>query len=293
MANQIFSDGSSNPPRLRVGHSLWSLIGLPMNAAFDDDVAEWTLDEKFSRVKAAGFEHVECWLSDDNEKEVIEALRRHELRLIMGHRPFSVADVQCTVQRAARLGADFIFMQPANAYTPLDDVVEIVREGRKIAADHGLPCFVEVHRNNWTETIPQTLQLIERVPDIRFTADLSHFVVVGEFYGWKEEGAIERMRPILERTSHMHGRISNGEQIQVDVGDGSADTAQFFVSLWEEAMRCWLTEAKPGDIFPFSSELGPPRYAMTLPDGREFSDRWEQSLVMKKLAEQAWAQANS
>jgi hypothetical protein len=135
------------------------------------------------------------------------------------------------------------------------------------------------------------LQLIERVPDIRFTADLSHFVVVGEFYGWEDEGALERMMPIIERTSHMHGRISNGEQVQVDVGDGSGDTAQFFVRLWTQAMRCWLKGAGPGDIFPFSSELGPPRYAITLPDGREFSDRWEQSLVMKKLAEQAWAQA--
>ena len=49
--------------------------------------------------------------------------------------------------------------------------------------------------------------------------------------------------------------------------------------------------ARPGDVLPFASELGPPRYAITLPDGREFSDRWEQSLVMKKLAEQAWERA--
>ena len=27
-----YNDGSQNPPRLRVQHSLWSLIGLPMNA---------------------------------------------------------------------------------------------------------------------------------------------------------------------------------------------------------------------------------------------------------------------
>ncbi len=129
------------------------------------------------------------------------------------------------------------------------------------------------------------------MPDIRFTADLSHFVVVGEFYGWEEEHTVERLAPVLERTSHMHGRISNGEQVQVDVGDGSGQTAQFFVQLWSEAMHHWLRGAGPGDVFPFASELGPPRYAITLPDGREFSDRWEQSLVMKRLAEQAWEKA--
>jgi hypothetical protein len=99
------------------------------------------------------------------------------------------------------------------------------------------------------------------------------------------------MMPVLERISHLHGRISNGEQAQVDVGDGSGATAQFFVTLWSTAMRHWLSGAGPGDVFPFTSELGPPRYAITLPDGREFSDRWEQSLVMKRLAEQAWQKA--
>jgi len=282
-----YNDGSEAPPRLRVGHSLWSLIKLPMNAA-----VEWTLDEKFRRVKEAGFEGVECWLSDDNEREVKDALDAAGLRLVLGHRPYNLDDVRATVERAVRLGADFVFAQPASAYTPLDDVVEIVREGRNIANDNGIPFFVEVHRNNFTETIAQTLQLIERVPEIRFTADLSHFVVVGEFYGWEQEGAAERMAPILERTAHAHGRISNGEAVQVDVGDGSGDTAQFFVRLWTIAMRHWLSDAGPGDVFPFTSELGPPRYAITLPDGREFSDRWEQSLVMKKLAEQAWAQAS-
>lgn len=290
MSNEYsrYNDGTQNAPRLQVGHALWSLIGLPLNSA-----NEWTLDEKFSRVKAAGFEHVECWLGDENEKEVCEALQRHELKLILGHRPYKVDDTRTTVERAKRLGAEFLFMQPASAFTPLEEVAAMVIEGRKLAADNGLPCFVEVHRGNFTETIPQTLQLLERVPDIRFTADFSHFVVVGEFYGWKEEGALEKMLPILERTSHAHGRISSGEQVQVDVGDGTNDTAQFFVRLWAEAMRNWKKAAQPGDVFPFSSELGPPRYAITLPDGKEFSDRWEQSLVMKKLAEQAWADADA
>lgn len=283
-----YNDGSNDPPRLRVQHSLWSLRKLPMNAP-----VEWTLEEKFSRVKASGFEAVECWLTDSDEQEHKDALDAAGLRLILGHRPFKLDDVKQTVERALRLGADFIFAQPADAFTPVEEVATLCREGRKIANDAGLAFFVEIHRNNFTETLPQTKQLIERVPDIRFTADLSHLVVVGEFYGWKEERAVERLMPVLERTSHMHGRISNGEQVQVDVGDGSNDTAQFFVRLWATAMHHWLQGAQPGDVLPFASELGPPRYAITLPDGSEFSDRWEQSLVMKRLAEQAWQKAVS
>jgi hypothetical protein len=101
------------------------------------------------------------------------------------------------------------------------------------------------------------------------------------------------MRPIIERVAHVHGRISNGEQIQVDVGDGSDQSvgspAGFFKQIWTECFKAWRKTARNGDIMPFSSELGPPRYAITTPDGQEISDRWGQSLVMKKLAEEAWA----
>ncbi len=283
-----YNDGSQTPPRLRIAHSLWSLRALPMNAP-----AEWTLAEKFERVNANGFEAVECWLSDNDEKEHRDALDAEGLRLVLGHRPFKVSDVRQTVERALRLKADFIFAQPADAFTPVDEVAALLQEGRKIANDDGIALFVEVHRNNFTENLPQIKQLIELDPDIRFTADLSHLVVCGEFYGWEDERAIDRLEPVLCRTSHMHGRISNGEAVQVDVGDGSGDTAQFFVKLWARAMRNWLDGAVPGDVFQFASELGPPRYAITLPDGKEFSDRWEQSLVMKKLAEQAWALASA
>lgn len=280
------NDGSQNAPRLRVQQTLWGMIKLPMNAE-----TEWTLDEKFSRCKAAGLEGVECWLSDENEKEVTEALQRHGLRLALGHRPFKVEDTQRLVERAVRVGADYVMAQPADAYTPVDQVAALVRAGRAAANDAGLCYFVETHRNNFTETIPQTLALIERVPELRITADLSHFVVVGEFYGWEDERAHERMLPILERVAHIHGRISNGEQVQVDCSDGSPPWARFFVRLWTLAMQSWRAGAGPGDILPFSSELGPPRYAITTPDGKEISDRWEQGLLMVQLAQEAWEKA--
>jgi hypothetical protein len=283
-----YNDGSDAPPRLRIQHSLWSLIKLPFNAP-----VEWTLAEKLQRVGAEGFEAVECWLTDKDEVEHRSALDAEGLRLVLGHRPFALQDVRATVERAKRLGADFVFAQPADAFTPVAEVAMLVREGRKIANEAGLAFFVEIHRNNFTENLPQIKQLIEQVPDIRFTADLSHLVVCGEFYGWEDERAVDRLMPVLERTSHLHGRISNGEQVQVDVGDGSNATAQFFVRLWATAMKYWLKGAGPGDVLPFASELGPPRYAITTPDGKEISDRWEQSLVMKRLAEQAWSIATA
>lgn len=61
-----------------------------------------------------------------------------------------------------------------------------------------------------------------------------------------------------------------------------------FFDLWRECFRAWRKRAKAGDVMPFTSELGPPRYAITTPDGREISDRWQQSLVLREIAQDAW-----
>jgi hypothetical protein len=284
---QRYNDGSNKPPRLRLSHSLWSLTKLPMNGP------EWSLQEKCRRVREAGFEAIECWLTDENEGEITAALRAEGLRLALGHHPHSLDDTRKTVERAKRLGADYIFAQPANADTPEDEAVALIGDGQAFASDHGVPYFLETHRNCCTETLPLTYRLLERLPQVRITADLSHFFVVGEFYGWESERLPARLGPVLERVSGFHGRISNGEQVQVDVGDGTGRLPQVYVQIWAQGMRAWLRDARPGDVLPFASELGPPAYAIVDPSGKEISDRWEQSLVMKSLAEQAWQLASS
>ena len=282
------SDGADAAPRLRVQQTLWGLSKLPFNAP-----VEWTLAEKVQRISDAGFEGLEAWLTPEIEAEVTGLVKSHGLRLSLGHRPFALDDTKRVVEQAVRVGADYVMAQPADAFTSLSDVVKLVTEGRRLANDANIPYFVETHRGNFTENLPQTLALIDAVPDIRITADLSHFVVVGEFYGWEDERAHERMAPVLERVSHIHGRISNGEQVQVDCGDGNTPWARFFVKLWTICIKHWLIEAKPGDILPFSSELGPPRYAITTPEGKEISDRWEQGILMGKLIQEAWDIAQS
>jgi len=39
----------------------------------------------------------------------------------------------------------------------------------------------------------------------------------------------------------------------------------------------------------FLCELGPPEYAMTGSDGRELSNRWEEALQIKDMAQHIWS----
>ena len=286
-----FNDGTRNPPRLQCGQSLWGMIGLPMNAP-----QQWTTEEQIAHCEQAEFAHVECFISDDDEgQRTLQVIDKIGLSWALGKRAMNADEICRSVQFAADNGALWTMCQPATAFHSLQEVVEIVRAGSQLAFDNAMPFFVETHRNNFTETIPQTLRLIEAVPDIKLTGDFSHFVVVGEFYGWEAEGALEQLQPIIERVAHVHGRISNGQAVQVDVGEGEGGEgtpAHFFTRLWAAMFKHWRQNAQPGDVMPFTSELGPPRYAITLPNGNEFSDRWQQAQVMRKLAQRAWAMSN-
>jgi hypothetical protein len=90
----------------------------------------------------------------------------------------------------------------------------------------------------------------------------------------------------------LDGRVSNGEQVQIDIGpSGDNPHARRFAALWKKVMGSWLKRARPGDVLPFRIELGPPNYAILDRQGREISDRWAQTLVLGTLAERLFNEA--
>ena len=96
------NDGSGAAPRLRTSHALWGLIGLPRGGD------KWSMDEKFRRVKEAGFEAVECWPDAETEREIRDTLDRHGLRLGYGARGAEIGTVRDKVRHAKQMGADYV-----------------------------------------------------------------------------------------------------------------------------------------------------------------------------------------
>jgi len=90
----------------------------------------------------------------------------------------------------------------------------------------------------------------------------------------------------------LDGRVSNGEQVQIDMG-AQVDNkpTRYFAELWKRTMIAWLKQAGAGDVFIFRVELGPPSYSILDLNGREISDRWEQATLMRALAERLWNEA--
>lgn len=281
------NDGSGGPPRLSVEQSIWAMGGLPRGGP------EWTLDEKVARIAEAGFDGFMVFLPAEEERERYRELAgSHGLAITLQCAPSTLEDFREALAAARGLAARAVVAMVRPAFVDFEEGARKVRGMMEASERAGLPFYLETHRGTITQDLLLTGRLAEEIPGIRFHADLSHFVVSYEV-GSAPRGEVRRVfDAVLSRAGMLDGRVGNGEQVQIDIGPrGDTPSARRFASWWKQAMVAWLEDARPGDVFVFKSELGPPPYAIVSPDGREISDRWEQALVMRDLAIRTWNEA--
>jgi len=168
--------------------------------------------------------------------------------------------------------------------------VEMVRFAQQLARERNIFLLLETHRGRLTQDLLRTTEWLEQAPETRFTLDISHYVVASEGCAGDEPLFWTKMDAILQRTSMIHGRIGNGQQVQVHVDPAKNKPFQLslFKQAWTRAMAAFRRNARPNDVLLFTPELGPPGYAITDLSEREFSDRWDQSLVLAGLAQECW-----
>ena len=190
------------------------------------------------------------------------------------------------------LGLGNIAGQFATGLQVLSDakLVAVGSRSQEKADAFGIPLLVETHRGRFTQDLLRTHELLKRLPATAVTLDVSHYIVAGEGFGGSEKEFDRLIEPLLARTALIHGRVSNGESVQVRVDD-KFSFASAIQSLWMRAMTHWLRDAPDGAVFLFEPELGPPPYAYLGSGGVETFSRTEDSRVLTTLAKAAWAAA--
>jgi len=282
------NDGSSNPPRLVAYGNSWGLLELPQ---LPHD-RPWSFEETIDKLVAAGFGGYQGSPGQG------DAIRAAGLRFSVGTRINTPSDAHVAVKAAADDGADSVTAHAGWGLEADAEMDALVYAILVASSAHSVPVYIETHRATITQDIWRTVQLVRRIPEIRFNGDFSHFYTSHEMTYQGFDTVRKHLIPIIERVGFFHGRIGNGECMQVDIGDGSSNAhAANIKDLWREAMGHWKRTAVVGDILPFAPELGPPssNYSITYTahDGgiTEISDRWAQSLVLRWLAEEAYAAA--
>ncbi len=160
-----------------------------------------------------------------------------------------------------------------------------------------IPLYIETHRATICQDMWRTVQFVARFPEMRFNGDFSHWYTGQEMVYGGFENKFAFIQPVLDRVRFLHGRIANPGCIQVPV---QLDTipqpayVEHFRQLWTASFRGFLATALPQDHICFTPELLAPDiyYARTFRNAEE-SDRWEQSLLLKQIAEHCFTCAQS
>ncbi|OMF26766.1 xylose isomerase [Paenibacillus sp. FSL H8-0548] len=283
------NDGSSNAPRLELQQSWWAMNSLGENGK------EWTMEQKFEKIAEAGYAAISASIpSLEEAKEWHRLLDRYKLGFNAMAFPSKVEDINAILEEAKRFGrVQYVNLQVMDSFVIDQQAIHLLSGLLAKAKEAGMPTFIETHRGTVTQDIIRTAAYARELPELRFMIDLSHYVVSGELNGSLLH-AEEYFGKLLERTSGIHARVSNGEQVQIDVGtEGDHPMLHNFERWWRKGMASWLQQAQPGDVLPFVTELGPPGYyAITqrVAGGveREISDRWQQALLFKRIALAQW-----
>lgn len=278
------NDGSNRPPRLEIHQSMWAMMGL------GEAGTELPLEAKFERIAGAGFTGILARVPEVDARDEWKRLL-HQYGLSLGSHcfPFSAEDLSAHIQHAEDMDMLYVNGQVADSYVIGEEAIELLIGLIAVSTTLKIPFYVETHRGKITQDLIRTVQYAQALPNLRFTLDISHYVLAGEMTE-KQEKAELLFEKVLQRTSAIHSRISSGEQIQVDVGYSDA-ILERFEKWWTQAMRYWLQGAKPGDVLPFVCELGPAPYAISSHAGKELSSRWEMALVLKNVALACWKRA--
>tara|TARA_B100001093_G_scaffold433368_1_gene430272 strand:- start:679 stop:1521 length:843 start_codon:yes stop_codon:yes gene_type:complete len=247
-------------------------------------------DEVCEMVATAGYDGMAIDLGAGDVAQAHEVrphMQRYGLTPLIVAFPKTVEGLRETLVMAKDFGSPFVDVIGQVMPLSVDCMIPVIREWMDMADQVGISVQFESHRNCITNDLYSTLCLLDAIPEMRMCADLSHYVVDREFWHPVSERDMGLISRILQRSDSFQGRVASRQQIQLQLDfPQHKKWVELFRHWWHEGLQGWR-QRNQGDCI-FLCELGPPEYAMTGPDGREMSNRWDEALQIKLWVQEIW-----
>ena len=247
------------------------------------------LEDFLQRVKASGFEATEIHLGSLREPpaEIARLHTSYGLQLIgqiltQGQTyQEHIQSLETQFEFAAQCNVAFINSHAGRDIFAFEENAQIFERVMQLSQSSGIPILIETHRGRPTYSAIETRRYLEAVPELRLTADLSHWMVV-------HESDLNDQRTNLElaisRADYVHARVGYAEGPQIS--DPRAPEWGYAVDrhlqLWQQIIDQHKKNGK--ESLYITPEFGPPAYMHTAPfTNQPVGDVWEQNVYMKEL----------
>jgi hypothetical protein len=253
------------------------------------------VSERFDHVRAAGFEGMGIDLGAMDiaaARALVPEFARTGLGGLLTAFPRSIEELRPALHLAKDIGSPFVIVVGQVMPLAVADMAEAIKAWMAISDEEGVPIQFETHRNCITNDLFSTLLLLDAVPDMRLSADLSHYVVDREMMQPISRDYQAYIGSILERSDSFQGRVANRCQVQLPLHFPQHQIwIDTFLDWWRRGFASWQRRAARNEDCIFLCELGPRDYAITDADGEELSDRWSEALTLREWAASCWADA--
>jgi sugar phosphate isomerase/epimerase len=261
-------------------------------------------DEDFGsycvRLAEAGFDGMELNLAEDPDaaQRQIELLAANGLDYVAQHSGTRMADFEThrahyrtSLKRIAAFKPQIINSHTGLDWFTFEKNLQLIDVAEEVSETYKVPIVHETHRGRFPFSAAVTFQYLEKRPNLRLTADFSHWCCVSESF-LQDQG--ESVQAAIERAEHIHARIGHeqGPQVNDPRAPEWKETIDLYQGWWDQIIA--VHAAKGSAVLTITTEFGPPPYTPVLPyTQKPVSDQWELNLYMLNFLKKNYAPVHS
>lgn len=248
------------------------------------------------KAKDTGYTGVEANLPllKEEQTEMFEQLEKHGLSWIGQHFETAssnfgeyCAEFEGRLNALALAKPLFINSQTGKDYFTFEENSKLIELAAKISVAAGITVLHETHRGKFSFCAAYTAQFLRKYPDLRITADFSHWCCVSESYLQDQKESLDLA---ISRADHFHSRVGfpGGPQVNNPAAPEWKEALDFHCEWWDAIVEHHCTLNTP--TLTITCEFGPFPYMPQLPFSKDdVSDLWEANLFMKNFLGKRYA----
>ena len=250
-------------------------------------------DAFLQKVKESGYEGVEWGIpneaSNDELSDVWEKLEKYELEIIPQHYGTYEADFSkhydqygAWLEKVRPYKALKINSQTGKDFFSFEQNKSLIRLAEEFTQSTGIPVYHETHRNKFLFAAHVAKEYLQKIPELKITLDVSHWVNVAESYLEDQQEAVQLA---ISRTEHLHARIGHpqGPQVPDPRVPEWQEAVNIHLAWWDGVVENKKKEGKGAEL-TITPEFGPHPYMISLPFTRQpIANQWEINMHMMEV----------
>ncbi|MEO8763516.1 MAG: sugar phosphate isomerase/epimerase [Ginsengibacter sp.] len=247
-----------------------------------------TLEDFFSRLTNAGYDGVDTWIPEDphERKKFVGLLNEYKLPIVCHQfhaKGTRIKEFCRSFEYYLNLSMEcnplLINSHSGKDYFTTEEQLKVIDVAQEFSVKNNIRIAHETHRGRIGFSPYNARDLFALRPDMKITADFSHWVCVTESY---LENSPEILEEAIIRTEHLHARVGHPEAPQVTDPRAKEwhEATGIFFKWWDKVIE--QKKNKGEQVFTITPEFGPPPYMVTSPStGLPIADQFEINNYMK------------